>query len=158
MWQFIQRKNILEIYKKIWIFYWVSILYMYIIVIFFRQFLNIKLLKQPFSMTEKFQTISTNSKQYCYYILLLCHTGCSAAINGVQPNREKNDVWIKSTVWWCWMCGDIGVRRPTILWLSDIGLASHTVELILAWIDRVCLIIEGYTCVIKASKIKRQRV
>lgn len=29
------------------------------------------------------------------------------------------------------MCGDIGVRRPTILWHSDIGLASDTVELIL---------------------------
>lgn len=29
------------------------------------------------------------------------------------------------------MCGDIGVRRPTIVWHSDIGLASDTVELIL---------------------------
>lgn len=45
--------------------------------------------------------------------------------------RGKLDVWINSTVRQCWMCEDIGVRRPTILWHCDIGLASHTVELIL---------------------------
>lgn len=66
-------------------------------------------------------------------IIFSFHATLAAELESVESNQtgKKMDVWINSTVWQCWMCGDIGVRRPTILWHSDIGLASHTVELIL---------------------------
>ena len=85
--------------------------------------------KQDNSRLEKkinrFDLETFTSVKFCF-VWRGVGVGCWGIHETNKQTKEETNrrVWMRSVVLLCWMCGDIGVRRPTISSHSDIGLGS----------------------------------
>ena len=90
---------------------------------------HIQINKQDNSRLEKkinrFDLETFTSVKFCF-VWRGVGVGCWGIHETNKQTKEETNrrVWMRSVVLLCWMCGDIGVRRPTISSHSDIGLGS----------------------------------